>query len=58
MERLKEVIIEAAEQTTGYQPKPDRRGWFDDEYRRALDEKNAAYKTWIDRPTRTKRLEY
>jgi hypothetical protein len=37
--------------------KPDRRGWFDDECRRALDEKNAAYKKWIDRPTRAKRLE-
>ena len=55
--QLKEVIKEAAEQTIGYQPKPDRRGWFDDECRRALEEKNAAYKKWIDRPTRTKRLE-
>jgi hypothetical protein len=24
----------------------------------ALDEKNIAYKKWIDRPTRVKRLEY
>ena len=51
-------IVEAAEQTIGYQPKPDRRGWFDDECRIALDEKNAAYKKWIDRPTRSKRLVY
>jgi hypothetical protein len=56
--QLKEVIKEAAEQTTGYQPNPDRRGWFDNECRRALEEKNAAYKKWIDRPTRAKRLEY
>jgi hypothetical protein len=56
--QLKEVIREPVEQTIGYQPKLDRRGWFDDEYRRTLDEKNAAYKKWIDRPTRAKRLEY
>ena len=56
--QLKEVIMEAAEQTLGYQPKPDRRGWFDDECRTALEEKNAAYKKWIDRTTRAKRMEY
>jgi hypothetical protein len=55
--QLKEVIKEAAEQTIGYQPKPERRGWFGNECRRILDEKNAAYKKWIDRLTRTKRLE-
>ena len=56
--QLKEVIKEAAEQTIGYQPKPDRKGWFDDECRKVLEKKNAAYKKWIDRPTRAKRLEY
>ena len=56
--QLKEVIKETAEQTIGYQPKPDRRGWFDDDCRRALEDKNAAYKKWIDRPARAKRLEY
>jgi endonuclease/exonuclease/phosphatase family metal-dependent hydrolase len=56
--RIKEVIVEAAEQTIGYQPKPDRRGWFDDERRLAVDEKNIAYKKWIDRPTRNKRQKY
>jgi hypothetical protein len=55
---LKEVITEAAEETTGYQPNPDRRGWFEDECGRALDEKNVAYEKWIDRPTRAKRSEY
>ena len=49
--QLKEVIKEATEQTIGYQPKLDRRGWFDDECRRVLEEKNAAYKKWIDKPT-------
>jgi len=56
--QLKQVIMEAAEQTIGYQPKPDRRGWFGDECRKALEEKNAAYKKWIDRTTRAKRMEY
>ena len=56
--QIKEVTVDAAEQTVGYKPKPDRRGWFDDECRIALDEKNAAYKKLIDRPTRSKRLEY
>jgi hypothetical protein len=56
--KLKEVIKEAAEQTIRYQPKPDRKGWSDDESRKALEKKNAAYKKWIDRPTRAKRLEY
>ena len=28
-QEIKEVIVEAAEQTIGYQPKPDMRGWFD-----------------------------
>jgi len=50
--------MEAAEQTIRYQPKPDRRGWFDDECRKSLEEKNAAYKKWIERPTRAKRMEY
>jgi len=52
--QLKEAIQEAAEQTIGYQPKPDGRGWFDDKCHRALEEKIAAYKKWIDRPTRAK----
>ena len=55
---IKEVAVEEAEQTIGYQPRPDRRGCFDDECRIALDEKNAAYKKWIDRPTGSKRLGY
>jgi hypothetical protein len=56
--RIKEVIVKAAKQTLGYQPKPDRRGRFDDECRLAVGEENIAYKKWIDRPTRIKRQEY
>jgi len=56
--QLIQVIMEAAEQTIGYKPKPDRRGWFDDECRKALEEKNAGYKKWIDRTTRAKRIEF
>jgi hypothetical protein len=43
MEIDKIVVTEAAEQTTGYQPKPDRKGWFNDKCRITL-EKNIAYK--------------
>ena len=46
------------EHAVGYQPKPDNRGWFDDECKTALEEKNVAYKKWTDRPTSCKRLEY
>jgi hypothetical protein len=56
--QIKKVVIEATEQTIGYQPKPGRRGWFDYERRGELEEKNIAYKKWIDRPTTSKRLEY
>jgi hypothetical protein len=55
--QIKEVVIEAAEQTIGYQPKPDRRGWFDDKCRTAL-EKNTAYIKCIDIPTTSKRSKY
>jgi len=50
--------MEAAEQTIGYQPKPDKMGYFDDECHKALEEKNALNKKWIDRPARAKRMEY
>jgi len=56
--QLKEVIMEAEEQRIRYQPKPDRKGWCDDECCKALEEKNTAYKKWIDRPTRAKRMEH
>jgi hypothetical protein len=45
---MKEVIVQAAEQIVGYQPKPDNRGWFDEECKIAIDGKNTAYKKWID----------
>jgi hypothetical protein len=48
--QLKEIMTEAAEQTIGYQPRPDKRGWFDDECKEASDEKNIAYKK-MDRQT-------
>jgi hypothetical protein len=56
--QLEQVIVDAAEQTVRHQPKLDRKGWFDNECRKALEEKNAAYKKWIDRPTRAKRMEH
>jgi hypothetical protein len=55
--QIKEVKVEAAEQTVGYQPKQDNRGWFDEECKTAIYGKNTAYKKWIDRPSRPKRLE-
>ena len=29
--QLKETIVKTAEHTTGYHPKSDNRGWFDEE---------------------------
>jgi hypothetical protein len=29
--KMKEGMVETAEHTAGYQPKPDKRRWFDDE---------------------------
>jgi hypothetical protein len=29
--KMKEGIVETAEHTVGYQPKPDKRRWFDEE---------------------------
>ena len=56
--QLEQVIMEAVEQRIRYQPKLDRKGWFDNECCKALEEKNAAYKKWTDRPTRAKRMEH
>ena len=49
LKQLKEAITQAAEQTIGYQPRPDGRGWFDEECRVALDEKHSIQK--MDRQT-------
>jgi hypothetical protein len=50
---MKEGMVETAEHTAGYQPKPDKRRWFDDEWKTATDE-NEACKKWIDKTTRYK----
>jgi hypothetical protein len=47
--QIKEVMVEAAEQTVGYQPKQDNGGWFDEECKVAVHEKNTAYKRWIEK---------
>lgn len=56
--QIKEVIAEVAEQTVGYQPKPDHRGWFNEECKIATDENNAAYMQWTDKATASGKLEY
>jgi len=56
--QIKDVKLEAAEQTVGYQPKQNYTGRLDEECKTAMYGKNTAYKKWIDRPTRSKRLEY
>jgi hypothetical protein len=40
--QLKEVMVETAEHTVGYQPKLHNRRWFDGECKTAVDEKNVA----------------
>jgi hypothetical protein len=38
---LKEVIVETAEHTVGFKPKPENRGWFDGECNKTpVDEKS------------------
>jgi hypothetical protein len=54
----KELTEEIAEHTAGYQLKPDNRRWFDEECKIATDEKNVTYNKWINRPTRSKTLDY
>jgi hypothetical protein len=56
--QIKGVKVEATVQTVGYQPKQNNRGRLDEECKTAIFGKNTAYKKWIDKPTRSKRLEY
>jgi len=54
---VKEQVIQAAEHTVKYQPKPDKREWFPEEWK-ITDVTYTAYKKWTNRQTRIKRLEY
>jgi hypothetical protein len=36
--------VKTAEHTVGYQPKPVNRGWFDEEWKTDIFEKNVVYK--------------
>jgi len=53
-----EQAVDAAEQTAEYQPKPDNREWFHEEWKITTDVTYTAYKKWTDRQTRVKGLEH
>lgn len=50
--------VQAAEHTVEYQPKPDNREWFLEEWKITTDVTYTAHKKQTDRQTRIKRLEY
>jgi hypothetical protein len=48
----------AAITVLGYEGRPERNYWFDEERKTALTLKNQAYKAWLSQPTHIKRTEY
>jgi hypothetical protein len=51
---VKEQAVEATEQTVEYQPKPDNREQFHEEWKITTDVTYTAYTKWTDRQTRSK----
>jgi hypothetical protein len=57
-EHLKQGVIEEAILTLGFETKPRRKEWYDEECEAAISVRNRAYNKCIRRPTRAKRTEY
>lgn len=56
--RILDVLNNAAERSLGVKSRENKKEWFDNDCRRAIEEKNKARKRMIDRRTRTAHEEY
>jgi hypothetical protein len=55
---FKQGVIKAAILTLGFETKPRRNEWCDEDCEEAILVRNQAYNKYISRPTRAKRIEY
>jgi hypothetical protein len=57
-EHFKQGVIKAAISTLGFETKPRRNEWYDEECEAVISVRNQAYNKYISKPTRAKRTEY
>ena len=57
-QNIKAAILEAAKETIQMQPSTGNREWWDEECRKAIEEKNVARKKCLQRRTRATQGEY
>jgi hypothetical protein len=50
--------MNTAVEILGYEERPERNDWFHNECENMIGSKNQAYKAWLSKPTRAKRIEY
>jgi hypothetical protein len=50
--------MNAAVEILGYEDRPERNNWFDNECETMIRSKNQFYKAWLSRPTCAKRIEF
>jgi hypothetical protein len=55
---VKGIVMNAAVRILGYEERPERNDWYDNECETMIRSKNQAYKTWLSRPTLAKRIAY
>jgi hypothetical protein len=57
-EQLKQGEMKAAISALGYETKPRRNEWYDEECKEAISVRNQAYNRYISSPAQAKRTEY